>query len=59
MKKYENKKILFFYLKKKKKETLGLLNNKRNKYIKQRSHHSIFELLQKEGWLLDHLPTWV
>lgn len=56
MKKYENKKILFFYLKKKK-ETLGLLNNKRNKYIKQRSHHSIFELIQKEGWLLDHLPT--
>lgn len=48
-----------FYLKKKKKETLGLLNNRRNKYIKQRSHHSIFELLQKqkEGWLLDHLPT--
>lgn len=48
MKEYENKK----------KETLGLLNNKRNKYIKQRSHHSIFELLKKkEGWLLDHLPT--
>ena len=36
---------------KKKKETLGLLNHKRNKYIKQRSHHSIFELLKKkEGW---------
>ena len=59
MKKYENKKNLVFLFEKKKKETLGLLNNRRNKYIKQRSHHSIFELLQKqkEGWLLDHLPT--
>jgi len=26
----------------KKKETLGLLNHRRNKYIKQRDHHSIF-----------------
>lgn len=32
------------------KETLGLLNYRRNKYLKQRSHHSIFELLRKEGW---------
>lgn len=32
----------FFYFQIKKKETLGLLNNRRNKYIKQRNHHSIF-----------------
>ena len=58
MKEYENKKrrlfliYFFFYFDlKKKKETLGLLNHKKNKYIKQRSHHSIFELLKKkEGW---------
>lgn len=31
-----------------KKETLGLLNHRRNKYIKQRGHHSIFELIRKK-----------
>lgn len=44
MKEYENKKN---------KDTLGLLNHKRNKYIKQRSHHSIFELKKKGGnWII-------
>lgn len=35
-------KINLVFLFEKKKETLGLLNNRRNKYIKQRNHHSIF-----------------
>lgn len=30
---------------------------KLNKYIQQRSRHSILEILSKEGWLFDHLPT--
>ena len=41
MKEYERKSI-FFLFENKKKETLGLLNNRRNKYIKQRNHRSIF-----------------
>lgn len=62
MKKYANKKkrrlfFLFFFIRKKNKETLGLLSHKRNKYIKQRGHHSIFELLQKKkkggNWIID------
>lgn len=56
MKEYENKKkedYFFFILlfEKKNKKTLGLLNHRRNKYIKQRDHHSIFLVLRKkEGW---------
>ena len=49
IKEYEKKDYFFLSFLK---ETLGLLNHRRNKYIKQRSHHSIFELFRKkkEGW---------
>lgn len=40
----------FFLFFEDQKETLGLLNYRRNKDIKQRNHHSIFELLRKKGW---------
>ena len=58
MKEYE-KKIIF-------PDLIGLKRNfgiaesqtkkRKNKHIKQRSHHSIFEFLRKEGWQFDYLP---
>lgn len=43
-KKYKNekKKIIFFLIWSYQKGTLGLLNHRQNKYIKQQNHHSIF-----------------
>lgn len=44
----EKKTIIFpYFIWLNQKETLGLLNHRRNKYIKQRSHHSIFFLTRK------------